>query len=121
MSTCYLHSLTDGYFILVSDPVVLAELDPWAETVSNYSDRVIGKAHVYLDGTRPSCRVKECNMANLVADAFLWSLITFPDDEKWNEVSIAVIPAGTVRASIKQGQVFNHIVRFFVSCIVTHI
>ena len=42
-------------------------------------------------------------MGNLVADAFLWSLITFPDDEKWNAVSIAAINAGTVRASIEQG------------------
>ncbi len=93
--------------------MVLAELDSWAETVSNYSDQVIGKAHVYLDGAKSSCRVRECNMANLVTDAFLWSLITFPDDEKWNEVSIAVIPAGRVRASIEQGQVFILFVSLF--------
>ena len=75
----------------------------WAEVVQNYSSAVVGKAHVFLDGTKSTCRVKECNMGNLVADAFLWSLITFPDDEKWNEVNFAAIDAGAMRASFEQG------------------
>ena len=73
--------------------------------VSNFSDVVIAKSHVKLDGSKKSCRLKECNLGNLIADAYLWSLVTFPDEEGWNEVSIAIQNGGGVRTSILRGNI----------------
>ena len=88
---------------LYIDPEMLAEILDWAESVRNFSDDVIAKSHVFLDGSRESCRLRECNLGNMIADANLWSLITFPDEEGWNEVSIAIQNGGGVRASILRG------------------
>ncbi len=85
---------------------MLALVQEWKFKVSNFSDEVIAKSHVFLDGQRDSCRLRECNLGNLIADAYLWSLITFPDEEGWNEVSIAVQNGGGIRASILRGRVF---------------
>ena len=95
-------------FVYVSwtDPEMLALVQEWKFKVSNFSDEVIAKSHVFLDGQRDSCRLRECNLGNLIADAYLWSLITFPDEEGWNEVSIAVQNGGGIRASILRGRVF---------------
>ena len=73
--------------------------------VSNFSDEVIAKSHVKLDGSKKSCRLKECNLGNLIADAYLWSLVTYPDEEGWNDVSIAIQNGGGVRTSILRGNV----------------
>ncbi|XP_072037104.1 snake venom 5'-nucleotidase-like [Amphiura filiformis] len=87
------------------DPEVLAEINEWGEAVRNLTKERIGSTHVYLDGARESCRLKECNLGNMIADAYIWIMVTFPDEEKWNDVSIAIQNSGGIRSSIAQGDV----------------
>ena len=68
----------------------------------------VGRTHVHLDGDRSNCRNRECNLGNMITDAYLWSVVTFPDEEKWNHVSIAIQASGSIRASINQGKITNN-------------
>ncbi len=86
-----------------SDPEMLAEINEWGEAVQNLTGERIGSTHVYLEGVRDVCRFEECNLGNLIADAFIWKMVTFPDEEKWNDVSIAFQQSGGIRTSIPQG------------------
>ena len=88
---------------MLLDPVMLGEITEWAEAVKNLTQEKIGTTHVYLEGARETCRVKECNLGNMITDAYIWVMVTFPDEEKWNEVSIAIQNSGGIRASIAQG------------------
>eukprot|EP00112_Aurelia_sp_Birch-Aquarium-sp1_P011592 Seg2435.2 transcript_id=Seg2435.2/GoldUCD/mRNA.D3Y31 product="hypothetical protein" protein_id=Seg2435.2/GoldUCD/D3Y31 len=66
----------------------------------NYKQIELGKTHVFLDGERGSCRVKECNLANVILDALVHTNAKQPDETKWADVGIAIWNGGGVRASI---------------------
>jgi len=59
---------------------------------------VVAEAAAAIDGSRDSCRVKECEMGDLIAEAML-------DRVKDQGVTIAIQNGGGVRASIDAGPV----------------
>jgi len=59
---------------------------------------VVAKASYAIDGERESCRLVECQMGNLVADAML-------DRVKDQGISIAIQNGGSIRASIDAGEI----------------
>ena len=73
----------------------VAELGAPIEELKN---KVIGSTGADIDGARDNCRVKECEMGNLVADAML-------DRVKDQGISIAIQNGGGLRASIQGGEV----------------
>ncbi|XP_002741914.1 snake venom 5'-nucleotidase-like [Saccoglossus kowalevskii] len=82
------------------DAVTLAEIEEWAEPIFNITSDIIGKTHVFLDGQRDHCRLKECNLGNLIADAMVHQNIKHPDETRWNHVSIALMNGGGIRDSV---------------------
>ncbi len=60
--------------------------------------KVIGSASAEIDGSRDTCRAKECAMGDLVADAML-------DRVKGEGVTIAIQNGGGLRASIDAGDI----------------
>ena len=82
---------------------MLAEINEWGESVRNLSTVKIGSSHVYLDGDEANCRLGECSLGNMLADAMISETLTYPDEERWNHVSFAVMNGGGIRASIQQG------------------
>ncbi|MCK4713761.1 MAG: 5'-nucleotidase C-terminal domain-containing protein, partial [Marinosulfonomonas sp.] len=59
---------------------------------------VVAQASAAIDGNRDNCRVKECEMGNLVADAML-------DRVKDQGVTISIANSGGIRSSIDAGDV----------------
>ena len=55
---------------------------------------------MFLDGRRETCRVRECNMGNLITDAFVHMYQKHPDETAWADVSIAMWVSGGIRSSI---------------------
>jgi 2',3'-cyclic-nucleotide 2'-phosphodiesterase (5'-nucleotidase family) len=53
------------------DAGVLQELKPWADKVAQLTTQSVGKTIVYLNGSQSSCRMRECNIGNLIADSFV--------------------------------------------------
>lgn len=73
----------------------LAELE---EPIQELMAQVIGTTTEAIDGSRETCRVMECTMGNLVADAML-------DRVADQGVTIAIQNGGGLRASIDAGEI----------------
>src|SRR5690606_6057929 len=73
----------------------LAELE---EPIQDLMSEVIGTATAPIDGSREVCRVEECSMGNLVADAML-------DAAADMGATIAIQNGGGLRASIDEGEI----------------
>ncbi len=80
------------------DPEVLARVEELAAPLNELRQKVIGETAVDLDGSRESCRFRECTMGNLVTDAILWAT-------QAQGVQIALQNGGGIRASIPAGPV----------------
>jgi 5'-nucleotidase len=80
------------------DPTMLARVQELAKPIEQLRKKVIGAAEAPIEGAREVCRVQECSMGNLVADAML-------DRTKGQGITIAIQNGGGLRASIGAGNV----------------
>ncbi|MBB6483841.1 5'-nucleotidase C-terminal domain-containing protein [Rhizobium lusitanum] len=80
------------------DPTILARVEEMAKPIQELRKKVIGNSLGPIEGAREVCRVQECSMGNLVADAML-------DRTKGQGISIAIQNGGGLRASIGAGDV----------------
>ncbi|GAA3088862.1 bifunctional UDP-sugar hydrolase/5'-nucleotidase [Rhizobium viscosum] len=80
------------------DSAVAARIAELAKPIEDLRKKVIGSSEGPIEGDRKVCRVKECSMGNLVADAIL-------DRSKNQGVTIAIQNGGGLRASIDGGDV----------------
>ena len=80
------------------DTETLERVAKLAEPLNGIRNEVVAEAAAVIEGNRDVCRVQECAMGNLVADALL-------DRVKDQGVTIAIMNAGGLRASIDQGEV----------------
>jgi 5'-nucleotidase / UDP-sugar diphosphatase len=80
------------------DPVIAAQVADLAGPIAEVKARVVAEAAAEIDGGRENCRMRECSMGNLVADAML-------ERVKDQGISIAIQNGGGLRASIAAGQV----------------
>ena len=59
----------------------------------------VGQSFVFLDGTRRSCGLSECNLGNLITDAILFHYVQqSTNSTQWSGVSIAIF--NSITASI---------------------
>jgi len=80
---------------LEEDPFAKVLADKYISAMDKKLDDVVGKTEVDLDGERSTVRLKESNLANVIAD----SLITLTDAD------VAIQNGGGVRASISKGDI----------------
>ena len=80
------------------DETILARIKELGKPIEELKTKIIGKTEAPIDGSRESCRAKECQMGDLVADAML-------DRVKGQGVTIAITNGGGLRASIDAGDV----------------
>ncbi|WFU08193.1 5'-nucleotidase C-terminal domain-containing protein [Rhizobium sp. CB3090] len=80
------------------DPAIAARIQEMAKPIEELRHKVIGSSQAPIEGAREICRVQECSMGNLVADAML-------DRTKNQGIAIAIQNGGGLRASIGAGDV----------------
>ncbi|MBX3566864.1 MAG: 5'-nucleotidase C-terminal domain-containing protein [Rhizobiaceae bacterium] len=80
------------------DEAVLARIKELGAPIEELKAKEVGETAAPIDGSRESCRAKECEMGNLVSDAVL-------DRVKGQGVEIVISNGGGLRASIDQGKV----------------
>ncbi|MBB3611129.1 5'-nucleotidase C-terminal domain-containing protein [Rhizobium sp. BK602] len=80
------------------DPAISARIQEMAKPIEELRHKVIGSSEGVIEGAREICRIQECSMGNLVADAIL-------DRTKGQGISIAIQNGGGLRASIGAGDV----------------
>ncbi len=74
--------------------------------MNEITERVIGITKVHLDGS--NCRFNECNIGNLITDAFVHTRIIKYSGPGMTDASVGLIGSGDIRSSIKKGKI-----RFF--------
>ncbi|KAK0053503.1 5-nucleotidase, partial [Biomphalaria pfeifferi] len=87
------------------DSETLEVIQSYLPELELLKNTTVGRTNVDLMADRLQCRSKECNLGNLLADAYMAANIFMPRDDSWNEVSMAVVNAGSFRASIKTGPI----------------
>lgn len=80
------------------DEATLKRIDELKVPIENLKSKVVGSSEGPIEGDRKVCRVKECSMGNLVADATLARV-------KDQGVTIAFANSGGLRSSIDAGDV----------------
>ena len=80
------------------DPDVLKRIAELGAPIEDLKKKEVGETAAPIDGSRDTCRAKECEMGNLVSDAVL-------DRTKDQGVTIVITNGGGLRASIDQGVV----------------
>lgn len=82
------------------------------EIVNKYKPNVtralgqrIGYSKVYLEQEDNICRLRECNLGNLMTDAYFayYADKNSTDPSRWSDVNGAVLNGGTIRAPLPQG------------------
>ncbi|KAL0276521.1 UNVERIFIED_CONTAM: hypothetical protein PYX00_004078 [Menopon gallinae] len=79
------------------DPEMLTALEPWKDAVANLTKKKLGRSKVFLDG---DCRFFECNLGNLITDAFIHYGVMNHIGSGWARAPIALQQAGGIRTSI---------------------
>ncbi len=82
---------------VIEEVSVKARVAEMAIPLEEIRQKVVAKANYAIDGERANCRVKECQMGNLISDAML-------DRVKGQGISIAIQNGGGIRASINAGE-----------------
>lgn len=87
----------------------------WKEEIEQEGLKEVGYLTERL--TKLKCNLNECNLGNLVADAFVHyyaTKIPSPKDQ-WTSAAIALVPAGGLRAPLEKGgnQSFKYIILLF--------
>jgi 5'-nucleotidase len=83
---------------VIPNAAMLAQIAEMGAPIEEMKKRIVAKTSDVIDGDRAVCRVTECPMGNLVADAML-------DRVKDQGVTIAIQNGGGLRASIDGGDV----------------
>ncbi|AZN96189.1 LysM peptidoglycan-binding domain-containing protein [Mesorhizobium sp. M9A.F.Ca.ET.002.03.1.2] len=83
---------------ITPDPAVLARIKELGAPIEALKNKEVAEATKTIDGSRESCRTRECEMGNLVSDAVL-------DRVKDQGVEIVISNGGGLRASIDQGTI----------------
>ncbi len=83
---------------VAEDAAVKARLTEAAKPLEAIRTKIIGQTEDFINGSRSSCRVAECAMGNLIADAMLARV-------RDQGIDVAIQNGGGIRASIDAGDV----------------
>ncbi|SPJ30177.1 bifunctional metallophosphatase/5'-nucleotidase [Falsiruegeria mediterranea] len=83
---------------VVEDEATVARIAELAQPLDEIRNKVVASAASPIEGDRAVCRIQECPMGNLVADAML-------DRVADQGVTIAIANSGGIRASVDAGDV----------------
>jgi len=83
---------------VTSDEGIAARVAEMGAPIEEMKGRVVASSAATIEGSRDVCRVQECEMGNLVADAMLTRVAD-------QGAQIAIANAGGLRASIDEGEI----------------
>ncbi|KAK8784166.1 hypothetical protein V5799_009468 [Amblyomma americanum] len=76
----------------------------YKDNVTRAIEAVVGYSKVLLEQADNICRLRECNLGNLIADAYFayYADMESSDPELWSDVNGALLNGGAIRAPIPQ-------------------
>ncbi|XP_050489255.1 protein 5NUC-like isoform X1 [Bombus huntii] len=83
---------------------ILNELEQMRDAIDNISLKILGKTQVLLEGDSKVCRLRECNLGNLITDSMIdYNVGEYADQSSWTDAAIAIHNSGSIRSSITRG------------------
>lgn len=82
------------------DRDVLQVLEKYRPKVEALDHKIMGRTRVYLEGNDYVCRKKECNLGNLITDAFIDFRARHYSGHYWTDAAIAILNSGAIRMPI---------------------
>ncbi len=83
---------------VLEHPTIVSRVTELAEPLDEIRTKVVASAAAPIEGNREVCRVQECEMGNLIADAMLSRV-------KDQGIEVALMNSGGIRSSIDAGEV----------------
>uniref|UniRef100_A0A6B0VDA0 5'-nucleotidase n=1 Tax=Ixodes ricinus TaxID=34613 RepID=A0A6B0VDA0_IXORI len=89
------------------DTEMIKVIAPFKENVTKVMKEPVGYTKVLLEQQDNICRLRECNLGNMMADAYFahYADMNTSWPELWSNVNAAIINGGTIRAPIEQGDI----------------
>lgn len=87
------------------DPQVLYALAKYRPTIDTLLQQIVGESKTVLDN---ACRVGECNLGNLLADAFIFNRLHQYDGPHWTDAPLAIVNGGVIRSSAAVGNISKY-------------
>uniref|UniRef100_A0A0K8RI82 5'-nucleotidase n=1 Tax=Ixodes ricinus TaxID=34613 RepID=A0A0K8RI82_IXORI len=92
---------------VVEDPEMMKVIEPFKKNVSEVMKKPVGHSKVVLEQSGNVCRLRECNLGNLIADAYFayYADMNTSSSEYWSNVNAALVNGGSIRAPLPQGDI----------------
>uniref|UniRef100_A0A6B0VFR5 5'-nucleotidase n=1 Tax=Ixodes ricinus TaxID=34613 RepID=A0A6B0VFR5_IXORI len=92
---------------VLEDENMTKVIAPFKENVTEVMKKPVGFTKVLLEQQDNICRLRECNLGNMMADAYFahYADMNTSWPELWSNVNAAIINGGTIRAPIEQGDI----------------
>ncbi|XP_070392059.1 snake venom 5'-nucleotidase-like [Dermacentor albipictus] len=87
----------------VTEDVCIKEvLAPFKENLTKQMNVVIGSTKVLMEHNHDTCRMQECNLGNLIADAYFEYYLNMSNTTSpfWSDLNGAVVNAGSIRTAL---------------------
>ncbi|GJQ72434.1 hypothetical protein Trydic_g3510 [Trypoxylus dichotomus] len=88
------------------DPEAINILNRYRPAIEALKRQVLGQSRVHLTG---GCRFEECNLGNLLLDAFIHFKCEEYEGPYWSNVAVALINGGSIRRSISPDPIDGNI------------
>uniref|UniRef100_A0A131Z1X0 5'-Nucleotidase n=1 Tax=Rhipicephalus appendiculatus TaxID=34631 RepID=A0A131Z1X0_RHIAP len=77
-------------------------LEPFKKNLTQRMEEVIGSTRVLMEHKDDICRMQECNLGNLIADAYFEYYVNLntTDPPAWSDINGAVVNAGSIRTAL---------------------
>lgn len=84
------------------DPLVVNATRTYKENLTIQMGEVIGRTKVLMEHGHDICRMRECNLGNLIADAYYHYYLNREETvpPRWSKLSGAVVNAGSIRTAL---------------------
>uniref|UniRef100_A0A6B0VEF8 5'-nucleotidase n=1 Tax=Ixodes ricinus TaxID=34613 RepID=A0A6B0VEF8_IXORI len=92
---------------VLEDENMAKVIAPFKDNVTEVMKKPVGFTKVLLEQHDNICRLRECNLGNMMADAYFayYADMNTSWPELWSNVNAAIINGGTIRAPIEQGDI----------------
>uniref|UniRef100_L7M9B0 Putative salivary ecto-5'-nucleotidase/apyrase n=1 Tax=Rhipicephalus pulchellus TaxID=72859 RepID=L7M9B0_RHIPC len=84
------------------DQNMISVLDPFKQNLTERMKEVLGSTRVLMEHDDDICRMQECNLGNLIADAYFeyYLNLNVTEPPAWSDINGAVVNAGSIRTAL---------------------
>ncbi|CAK1545464.1 unnamed protein product [Leptosia nina] len=87
---------------VAQDAEVMEKINQYLPRINELARRKVGESKVHLSS---DCRCGECNLGNLICDAFMHAALDRASGDRWHYAHFCAMNRGAIRADISDGDI----------------